>query len=228
MSTVLELRGVSKTRGEGPRATQALGHASLSLSKGELVLLEGPSGSGKTTLLSLAAGLLTPDRGVVLLCGIAIDARDPVACRARRRRDVGFVFQRPSLLAGLSVRENVLLAASLAGLSRDRASAETARVLESLGLSRLAERRPDELSGGEEQRVAVARALVHRPAVVLADEPTGSLDAAAGRAVAHTLAALARARGAAVLVATHDDRLGCFACRRLRLLDGRLQVEKAA
>ncbi|HSB62988.1 MAG TPA: ABC transporter ATP-binding protein [Thermoanaerobaculia bacterium] len=228
MSTVLELRGVSKTRGEGPRATQALEQVSLALAKGELVLLEGPSGSGKTTLLSLAAGLLTPDAGVVLLRGIPVNARDQRACRVRRRRDIGFVFQRPSLLAGLSIRENVLLAATLAGFSRDGASAEATRLLEDLGLSRLAERLPAELSGGEEQRAAVARALVHRPAVVLADEPTGSLDAAAGRAVAESLATLARARGAAVLVATHDDRLGRFACRRLRLLDGRLQREKAA
>jgi putative ABC transport system ATP-binding protein len=228
MSAALELRGVSKSRGEGPRATRVLERVSLALARGELVLLEGPSGSGKTTLLSLAAGLLTPDLGVVLLRGIPVDARDGSACRARRRTEVGFVFQRPSLLAGLSARENVVLAATLAGFSSDRASAETDSLLGELGLARLAKRLPQELSGGEEQRVAVARALVHRPAVVLADEPTGSLDAAAGRAVAESLASAARARGAAVLVATHDDRLARFASRRLRLLDGRLERENAA
>jgi len=228
MSAVLELRGVSKTRGSGARATVALVDVTLAVERGDVVLLNGPSGSGKTTLLSVAAGLLGVDTGAVLLRGIAVDAGDRAGCRERRRREIGFVFQRPSLLPGLTVRENVLLAAAFAGVPEERATAETDLLLESLGLSRFLARRPGELSGGEEQRVAVARALVHRPALVLADEPTGSLDAASGRAVAESLVAAARARGSAVLVATHDARLAPFATTRLRLVDGRIEEREAA
>lgn len=222
MSATLELLAVSKTRGEGARASRAVVDVSLSVAPGEVVLLRGPSGSGKTTLLSLAAGLLVPDGGRVVLSGAELDARDAARCRARRRREVGFVFQRPSLLPNLTVVENVLLAAALAGGSPDGGTEEAAALLDQLGLARLAGRRPGELSGGEEQRVAVARALVHRPALVLADEPTGSLDGETGRAVAGSLAELARARGAAVLVATHDGRLEPFATRVVSLVDGRL------
>jgi putative ABC transport system ATP-binding protein len=149
-------------------------------------------------------------------------AMGPAAKRTHRARAVGFVFQRSNLLEALTARENVLLMAALARMPRPEAERETGRLLELLGVAHAADRRPGTLSGGEEQRVAVARALVHRPAVVLADEPTGSLDSAAGQAVAESLQALARARGAAVLVATHDPRLAGFATRRLRMLDGRL------
>ena len=151
------------------------------------------------------------------------------AGRARlRARLVGVVFQRASLLERLSVLDNVRLCAALAGLDPRAAEREARRVFieERLGIGALAERRPSQLSGGEEQRAAVARALVHRPALVLADEPTACLDGASGRGVAEALATLARERGAAVLVATHDARLAPFATRRVLLCDGRV-VETA-
>jgi len=220
--SALELRGVWKSRGRQPRAVAALRGVSLAAAPGELVLIEGPSGVGKTTLLAVAAGLLRPDAGEVLLAGRSLMAMGPAAKRTHRARAVGFVFQRSNLLEALTARENVLLMAALARMPRPEAERETGRLLELLGVAHAADRRPGTLSGGEEQRVAVARALVHRPAVVLADEPTGNLDSAAGQAVAESLQALARARGAAVLVATHDPRLAGFATRRLRMLDGRL------
>lgn len=219
----LLLDRVTKRRGAGQRSVQVLDGASLSLDPGEFVLLEGPSGSGKTTLLGVAGGVLAVDDGRVMLSDHPLTSGSPAAQRELRRRCVGLVFQRANLLSGLTARENIMLMGTLAGMTLSAAGVETDGLLEALGLTMLARRRPDELSGGEEQRVAVARALVHRPAVVLADEPTGSLDAATGHAVASLLAALARERGAAVLVATHDARLASFASRRLRLVEGRVE-----
>ena len=216
----LELRGVSKTRGLGAHATRALEAVTLEAAAGEVVLLEGPSGSGKTTLLAIAAGLLTADQGEVEVAGAVLGRMSPAALRRWRAQQVGFVFQRPRLLEGLSVLENVALAATLAGMARAPATQEAARLLEELGVEALSARRPSTLSGGEEQRVSVARSLVHRPALVLADEPTASLDWASGQAVASHLQRLARERRAAVVLSTHDLRLEPYADRRVRLVDG--------
>ena len=202
---------------------QVLHDVSLTLSPGEFVLLEGPSGSGKTTLLGVAGGLLTPEAGRVVVADQPLTALTPAARRQVRVRGVGFVFQRANLLSVLTARENVVLMGTLAGMTELDAGREADRLLSSLGMTALADRRPNELSGGEEQRVGVARALVHHPAVVLADEPTGSLDAVTGHAVAESLAALARERRSAVLVGTHDARLAPLASRRLRISDGRVE-----
>ncbi|MGE5230143.1 MAG: ABC transporter ATP-binding protein [Deltaproteobacteria bacterium] len=218
----LELRGVSKRRGAGRRSVQVLAEVNLEVRAGEVVLLEGPSGSGKTTLLGVAGGLLTADSGVVILAGNALGSETQARRRAIRARCAGVVFQRANLLAGLTARENVILMSRLAGMTGREGAQEADRVLDLLGLAALAHRRPPELSGGEEQRVAVARALVHRPAVVLADEPTGNLDAASGHSVAASLSALARDRSSAVLICTHDQRLAPFATRRLSIVDGRV------
>jgi putative ABC transport system ATP-binding protein len=188
-----------------------------------LVLVEGPSGSGKTTLLSLAAGLLTADQGEVVLAGRSLRDTTPAERRARRSRSVGFVFQRANLLQWLTARENLLLAAAMAGVGRVQACSRADRLLERLGVARLADRRPAELSGGEEHRVALGRALMNRPAVLFADEPTGSLDGASGRAVAEALAEAAGVERVAVLVVTHDSRLRPYATRGLWMEDGRLR-----
>jgi len=214
--------GVSKTRGGGAHAIQALRDASLVVASGEVVLLEGASGAGKTTLLAVAAGLLTPDAGRVVLAGRSLAELPPAIRRRHRAQVLGFVFQRSNLLEQLTAGENVLLMALLAGGPISEARRATHEVFEQLDIGHLAPRRPAELSGGEEQRVGVARALVHAPALVLADEPTGNLDGAAGRVVAEALATCAKARGAAVLVATHDARLEPFATRRVSIVDGRL------
>lgn len=221
MSAIV-LSAVTKARGQGARRVPALRGVSLRVEPGEVVLLEGPSGSGKTTLLAIAGGLLHPDGGTVHVAGRALGDLDAGALRAHRARSIGFVLQRPCLLEELGVRDNVLLAASLAGIEPRRARRETEALLVALGIAALADRRPAELSGGQEQRAAVARALVHRPAVLLADEPTASLDGASGAAVGRLLVELAAERGTAVVVATHDARLAGLAPRRLHLEDGRL------
>ena len=220
--TALTLEHVSKSRGSGRRRVRVLHDVSLLVEAGEVLLLEGPSGAGKTTLLAVAAGLLLADEGLVLLDGQPLTALTPSARRRHRARRIGFVFQRSNLLDQLTVRENVLLAASLAGLRSDEVGRDTDELLGRLGIASLATRRARELSGGEEQRVAVARALVHRPALILADEPTGSLDSVSGLAVMDQLAAMARAGGAAVIIATHDVRLASIATRTIRIRDGRV------
>jgi putative ABC transport system ATP-binding protein len=221
--SALVMEHVSRSRGRGPARVPALRGVSLSVEAGEVVLVEGPSGSGKTTLLAVAGGLLTPEAGTVGIAGRDVGTLDDAARRLLRARSVGFVFQRASLLERLTARDNVRLAAALAGVPPAEAAREADALLEKLGLDGLGGRRPAELSGGEEQRVAVVRALVHRPALLLADEPTACLDGASGRAVAEALAGLARERGAAVVIASHDRRLVPFATRRLALLDGALE-----
>jgi putative ABC transport system ATP-binding protein len=219
----LVLEGVSKTRGRGSRAARVLRGVSLSVAAGEFVMVEGPSGAGKTTLLAVAGGLLTPEEGRVFVGGHELHVDPRPLDRRRRARVVGFVFQRANLLPRLTVRENVLLMGAIAGLPRGDGRREADDLLEKLGLAALRDRYPHELSGGEEQRVAVARALVHRPSVVLADEPTGSLDRASGQRVAESLAELARQRETAVVVATHDMRVASFASRLVHIEDGRLE-----
>ena len=222
MSAALALDRVSKTRGVGPQAVLALNDVSLSVAAGEFILLQGPSGSGKTTVLLLAAGLLGADRGVVTLAGRALGDMTAAALRRWRSQHLGFVFQRANLLSGLRVRENVMLPALLRGSPPEEARQRCDDLLAELGMTAHADRRPRELSGGEEQRVAVARALVHRPTAVLADEPTANLDWRAGQVVADCLRRLARELGSAVLVSTHDPRLEPYADRRIRIEDGQL------
>jgi len=221
--SVLALQSVSKTRGRGAQAVRALDSVTLAIEPGEFVMLEGPSGSGKTTLLAIAAGLLSLDAGDVVLAGHSLRSLKVAAQRRCRARHVGFVFQRPNLLDRLSARRNVILAALLAGAAEGAAQQRAAELFEALDIAALGDRRPGELSAGQEQRVAVARALVHRPSIVLADEPTANLDWAAGRLVAERLKTLAREQRSAVLMATHDMRLEMFADRTIRLEDGTLR-----
>ena len=219
MTFALELDAITKRRGAGPAAVTALRGVTLHVDAGEVVLLQGPSGSGKTTLLGVAGGLLVPDAGDVRIAGRPLGASTHTRQHVRAC-SVGFVFQRSNLLSRLTAGENVLIAALQAGIPRARALADTRRLLARLGIQALCDRHPGEMSGGEEQRVAVARALVHRPPLVLADEPTGSLDSRSGQAVAEALAELAREQGAGVLIVTHDRRLDRFATRILQLADG--------
>jgi putative ABC transport system ATP-binding protein len=221
----LVLVDVWKTRGSGARAVQVLHGVSLAVEAGEFVLLEGPSGSGKTTLLAVAGGILTPESGQVLLEGHPLHDGTRAADRSRRAGAIGFVFQRSNLLPQLSVEENILLMGRIAGLKAAAARREAKELLRRLDLFDLRHRHPRELSCGEEQRAAVARALIHRPRIVLADEPTGNLDSHAGQAVAESLAEIARSRDSAVVVATHDVRLAPFASRRIQIEDGRILNE---
>jgi len=208
MPAALECRSISFARGGRP----ILSGFNLLLGTGEQALLLGPSGSGKTSLLNLAAGLLTPDSGVVLLDGEPMTA-SPAARDALRRRKVGIIFQTLRLISALSLRGNLELAARLAGQPTDGID----RLLEQLALAHRAEARPRALSQGEAQRAAIARALVARPALLLADEPTSALDDDNAARVAALLTGLAANQGTALLVATHDSRLKAHIPRTIQL-----------
>lgn len=225
--TPLSLDRISQDRGVGRRRHRVLHDVSLTIAPGEFVLLEGPSGAGKSTLLGVAAGMLTPAEGSVTLVGMELGRLSPAARRRQRARTLGFVFQRSNLVSGLTALDNVRLMAEIAGVPSPEAKRRARDLLERVGLGSLGSRLPHELSGGEEQRLAIARALVHRPALVLADEPTSSLDGQTGRTVAELLATLAREHGTAVLVSTYDPRLAPYAQRRIAILDGRLTAPSA-
>jgi putative ABC transport system ATP-binding protein len=219
MTTVLAVEGLGKSYVDGRGRRQVLDDTAFTVSGGEIVALCGPSGSGKTTLLNTCAGLLVPDAGAVRLAtdtGVEDLARLSEAARARlRRRYVGYVFQFFNLVPTLTVRENVLLPLALAG----RAELEAAALarLAALGLGDAGDAFPERLSGGERQRVAIARALAHQPVLLLADEPTGNLDAANGARVVELLWAQVRALGCALLIATHDPAIAERADRVLRI-----------
>jgi putative ABC transport system ATP-binding protein len=218
----LTLEGITQTRGRGARAVKVLHGVSIAVEPGEFVLLQGPSGAGKTTLLSVAGGILTPDEGTVELGGRRLHTGSPARDRRHRAGTVGFVFQRCNLLPHLTVWENILLMGQIAGRGAEETRGVADDLLRRVGIDKLRDRYPRELSGGEEQRAAVVRALIHRPSIVLADEPTGSLDGRAGQAVTEILAEIARMFRSAVVVATHDLRIAAFASRIVRIEDGRI------
>ncbi len=191
----------------------------LDLASGELVAVVGRSGSGKTTLLNLIGAMDRPDAGQLRFAGEDMASWDERARTAFRRARLGFVFQAFNLLPTLTVRENIALPLELNGLS---SAARVAVLLDSLGIAALADRFPDQISGGEQQRTAIARAVAHRPALIIADEPTGNLDRDTGREVIALFEHSVRASGATLLMATHsDEMLGC-ADRVLELRDGAL------
>ncbi len=209
-------------RGIPGKGALALQDVSLVVEPGEFVMIEGPSGVGKTTLLAVSAGLLRPDGGTVQVAGKNLHEMNYSELRKHRARSVGFVFQRSNLLGALTARENIMMMAAIAGIEKSEAIQNTVNLLNLLGLMHLADRLPETLSGGEEQRVALARAVVNKPAIVFADEPTGSLDSISGQKVAESLKEAAEIQGAAVVVASHDQRLASYASRHLKMEDGRL------
>ena len=221
MVPVLHAEGLTKTVGVGRGARRVLDGVSLVVEPGEVVAVLGRSGSGKSTLLNLLGGLDSPDEGEIHLAGERLTGRSARALARIRLRHVGFVFQQFQLIEELSGAENVLLATRLPGAPRGGAR-RAAELIEQLGLVPVASHLPHELSGGEQQRFALARALVNNPEVVLADEPTGSLDAASGAAV---LGLLQRLEGRAVVIVTHEPAAAAIADRVLELSDGRLSAD---
>ncbi|GIJ76606.1 putative ABC transport system ATP-binding protein [Micromonospora phaseoli] len=218
---VIELRGVTRRYDEGP---PALHDVSLTVQPGESVAVLGPSGSGKSTLLNLLAGLDRPDAGTVAVAGTRLEKLGEAASARFRRAHVGLIFQFFNLLDDLTVLDNVLLPAQLAGAPARVSREHATRLLDSLGITRHAHAYPGRLSGGERQRVAVARALINRPALLLADEPTGALDTASGEDVRHLLDELHHS-GQTIVLVTHDLRLAeACASRTIRLRDGRVEV----
>ena len=221
MAAAVELIGVSKSYRRGDELVHALRSVSLTLARGEAVALVGPSGCGKSTTLNLVAGVDRPDEGAVIVAGTDLArAAENELVRARRRA-IGIVFQSFHLMPHLTVEENVALPLALDGR---RDAARVLALLRRVGLEHRLRHFPAELSGGEQQRTAVARALVHRPAVVLADEPTGALDSASGAAVLALMDELRREEGSALLLATHDPAVAAFAARVVRMRDGALEA----
>jgi putative ABC transport system ATP-binding protein len=209
----IELRGVWKTYGEGPAAVHALRALDLSIPRGELAVILGPSGSGKTTLLNLIGALDRPTRGSIHVGGIDLAALDEAGRIEYRRAQVGFVFQFFNLIPTLTARENVELVAELVGT-------EALPALEQVGLGDRLDHFPAQLSGGEQQRVAVARALVKQPPILLCDEPTGELDFETGRRILGLLRRLNRENRQTVLLVTHNAAIGEMADRVIRLRSG--------
>jgi len=221
----LVLEGVGRDYAKDRKAIRVLDGVSLSLRAGEFVSVQGASGCGKSTLLLLAGGLLRPTAGTVRLLGEDLYALSPAQRAARRARRIGFVFQRFCLIPYLSVRDNVLSATL--GAAEGGLEARADRLIDGLGLGSRSTHHPAELSAGEQQRTALARALLHEPALVLADEPTGNLDPESARIVTRALAEAA-AGGAAVVMATHSASAAEVATRHLRLDGGRLVEAGAA
>jgi putative ABC transport system ATP-binding protein len=206
--------------------TVALAGVDLDVAAGESVAVMGPSGSGKSTLLHCLAGILVPDSGTVTLSGRPLHTLDERERSLVRRRQYGFVFQFGQLLAELPAVENVALAPMLLGTPRREATELAGRWLASLGLAGMEQRRPGELSGGQAQRVAVARALITGPEVVFADEPTGALDQATGWEVMRILTETTRLAGASLVLVTHDPQVAAWCDRRVEVRDGRVVVDE--
>jgi putative ABC transport system ATP-binding protein len=219
---VIEAADVSRSYGSGPAWVEALKNVSLKLTGGELTVLMGPSGSGKTTLLSILGCMLAPTSGIVRVCGTSTNGARPAELAKIRRQHIGFVFQSYHLFSTLTVAENVLLALDVRGERGPKAEAKAEEILASVGLTSKMASFPRQLSGGEQQRVAIARAVVAEPSAILADEPTAALDSVNGHATMTILSAIAKERGRAVLVVTHDPRLFEFADRIVHIEDGAL------
>jgi len=224
---MIELHRVSKVYNSAGAPVVALREVNLKIAEGEFVALMGPSGSGKSTLLTVVGGMNSPTSGRVLVDGIDVYSLSTEQQADFRHEYIGFVFQQLQLLPYLTALENVLLAMAIAPIPRGEKMARAYQVLARVGLSGKERRLPSQLSGGEQGRVAVARALVNHPPILLADEPTGSLDRATGAQVLSLLRDLNRA-GQTVVMVTHDPQAAAFAGRVVNILDGQIVEEGVA
>jgi putative ABC transport system ATP-binding protein len=224
MNTAVELHEVSRAFGKGHTRVVALHPTTMSVAEGEFVAIMGPSGSGKTTLLSLIGGLDRPSSGRIVVAGQDLANLNGGGLAVLRRRVVGYVFQDLNLLPGLTARENIALPLELDGRPRREVRQAADAILEALGLSQLGDRFPNDLSGGEQQRVAIGRALIGGRRILLADEPTGALDSMTGESVMRLLRSHCNDGGTAILV-THDAAHAAWADRVVFLRDGQVVDE---
>jgi putative ABC transport system ATP-binding protein len=222
MTAAFSLRGLTRIYGEGPTAVRALSGVDLEIAEGELVVLLGPSGSGKSTLLNILGGLDRATSGEVLFRDLSLTALDDHALTRYRRAQVGFIFQFYNLIPSLTARENVELVGEI---SENPLSAHEA--LDLVGLADRMDHFPAQLSGGEQQRVAVARAIAKRPAVLLCDEPTGALDVRTGVRVLEALEEVNKRYGSTTLIVTHNADIARMGARVIRFLDGRIRSVEA-
>lgn len=222
MGSGLQVISVSKFYNEGAERIVALDQVSLTVHPGEFVAVVGPSGSGKSTFLSIAGALLKPSEGEVLLDGKNIAQLPEHQLSDIRLREVGFILQASNLIPYLNVLDQLLVVKRMAGKVREEDRAFAVRLLEELGLGKKLDRYPEELSGGEKQRVAIARALVNDPSVILADEPTASLDTKRAHEVVSLISHEVKTRGKAAVMVTHDERLLGYCDNVYRMEDGKL------
>ena len=228
MTSILEFDDVVKSFGNGQTEVRALRGVTLDVAEGEFVAVMGPSGCGKSTLLHLAGALETPSAGSIRVGGRELAGMGAAERSELRRNDVGYVFQRLNLIPSLTAIENVMLPLELAGGSHRSARSVALDALAAVGLDVMLDRYPDDFSGGQQQRIAIARAIVGERRLLLADEPTGSLDTASGDEVIELLAALPRDHGTAVVLVTHEPRFASWADRFVFLRDGRIVDETVA
>jgi putative ABC transport system ATP-binding protein len=222
MQPLIQLRNVTKSYGQGSAAVRAVDDVSLDVSAGEVLLMMGPSGSGKTTLLSIMGAILQATSGSVKILDTELVGLKESKLPDLRLSNIGFIFQGFNLFPALTAQENVEVALTLKGLSKSAARARAAELLEQVGLSDRRKHHPADMSGGQKQRVAIARALAGEPRIILADEPTAALDSDSGRTVMEILTTLARDRGRAVVIVTHDSRVLHYGTRMVHIADGRL------
>ncbi len=217
----LELSAVRKTYTSGDDEIVALDHATLEVGDDEILAMVGPSGSGKTTLLSIAGGLLTPSEGKVVVGGQDISTYSAKQLTAFRRDSVGFVFQAVNLVPFLTARENLMIVNDFgSNRSHKDAKARADKLLDELGLSHRVDSLPGQMSGGERQRVAIGRALMNEPALVLIDEPTSALDTKLGEQVMELIVSEVKSRNTAAVIVTHDQRMTRYADRTVTITDG--------
>jgi putative ABC transport system ATP-binding protein len=220
--TAVRCIDLCKTYRQGDQDIKALDHVNLEIESGGFVCLSAPSGGGKTTLLNAIGGLDIPDSGEVWISGERIDTLKKGDLAKLRLSKIGFVFQAYNLIPVLTARENVEFVMQVQGLSLSERKSRSKMILEEVGLAGLEDRRPSEMSGGQQQRVAVARAIVSRPALVLADEPTANLDSRTSDGLMELFVDLNRKHNTTFVIATHDRRVMAYARRLVKMLDGRI------
>ena len=220
--SILSVERIHVTVGNGEAAVRALSDVSLVFPAGMVTFIGGPSGSGKTTLLSVLGCLLQPQEGLVLVNGKDVTKISEQERTSVRREQIGFIFQSFRLFKSLTAVENVMLAMEISGVKGQQVREKAEKLLGTLGLGEKKRLKPDEMSGGEKQRVAIARALMREPKIILADEPTASLDSNNGEVITRILHDIAEVEGCTVVIVSHDERLQVFARNIVQLRDGRV------
>ncbi|MGI1680222.1 MAG: ABC transporter ATP-binding protein [Cellvibrionaceae bacterium] len=223
----VDCENLCKTFQQGDSIITGLDHVTVSIKEGGFVCLSGPSGSGKTTLLNAIGGLDTPDSGSIVIAGRRIDQLGKAALSDMRLHNIGFVFQAYNLIPVLSAQENVEFVMQVQGMSSVERHNKSMSILEEVGLKGMEDRRPHQLSGGQQQRVAVARAIVSKPALVLADEPTANLDSASMEKLMDLFVELNENHNITFVIATHDQRVMTYAKRQIHMQDGKIVSDEA-
>jgi len=228
MSVIVSCESLNKIYGADELQVHAVDNVNLEINKGDFISLSGPSGSGKTTLLNLIGGLDTASSGKITLDGKRVDKMNKSALADMRLNHIGFVFQAYNLIPVLSAYENIEFIMQLQGVPAENRREKADAILEEVGLTGMGERRPAQMSGGQQQRIAVARAIVSRPSIVLADEPTANLDSHTSNELLDLMKQLNREHNTTFIIATHDQQVIDFTQRRIHMIDGKIDKDKKA